>query len=102
MNGPIHAFTNVSSIAEGSRIDVGRVRQQNSVQGTMTGEDLNQMGDAGVNATKYLDDSMRMFQDDGMQSINDGRVLFQDVVTAINQGTGNLGKEKGTLLGQAV
>ncbi|MBY0797877.1 tape measure protein [Corynebacterium parakroppenstedtii] len=98
MNDAIHAFTNLSSIAEGSGVDVGRVMQQISAQGKMTGGDLMQMGDAGVNATKYLADSMHMSQADVKKAISDGKVSFQDFVTAINQGTGDLGKEMGETL----
>ncbi|HHK7257186.1 TPA: tape measure protein, partial [Streptococcus pneumoniae] len=79
-------------------MDVGRVMQQISAQGKVTGEDMAQMADAGVNATKYLADSMGMSQADVKKAISDGKISFEDFVTAINKGTGSLAKDMGQTL----
>lgn len=98
MNDAIDAFTALSSIAEGSGVDVGRVLQQMSAAGKVTGEDLNQMADAGVNATKYLADHMGMSQEEIKKAVSDGKVSFEDFVGAVNKGTGDLAKEMGQTL----
>lgn len=98
MNDAIDAFTSLSSIAEGSGVDVGRVLQQMSAAGKVTGEDLNQMADAGVNATKYLADHMGMSQEEIKKAVSDGKVSFEDFVGAVNKGTGDLAKEMGQTL----
>lgn len=98
MNDAIDAFTSLSSIAEGSGVDVGRVLQQISAAGKVTGEDLNQMADAGVNATKYLADHMGMSQEEVKKAVSDGKVSFEDFVGAVNEGTGDLAKEMGQTL----
>ena len=98
MNDAIDAFTSLSSIAEGSGVDVGRVLQQISAAGKVTGEDLNQMADAGVNATKYLADHMGMSQEEVKKAVSDGKVSFEDFVGAVNAGTGDLAKEMGQTL----
>lgn len=98
MDDTIQAFTSLSSIAEGSGVDVGRVLQQISAQGKVTGEDIAQMSDAGVNATKYLADSMGMSQEEIKDAISDGKVSFEDFVTAVNAGTGDLAKQMGQTL----
>ena len=98
MNDAIDAFTSLSSIAEGSGVDVGRVLQQMSAAGKVTGEDLNQMADAGVNATKYLADHMGMSQEEIKKAVSDGKVSFEDFIGAVNEGTGDLAKEMGQTL----
>lgn len=98
MNAAIDAFTALSTIAEGSGVDVGRVLAQISANGKVTGEDLMQMSDAGVNATKYLADSMGMSQADVKKAVSDGKVSFQQFVDAVNQGTGTLAKDMGETL----
>lgn len=98
MNDAIDAFTSLSSIAEGSGVDVGRVLQQISAAGKVTGEDLNQMADAGVNATKYLADHMGMSQEEVKKAVSDGKVSFEDFIGAVNEGTGDLAKEMGQTL----
>lgn len=98
MDSAIQAFTALSSIAEGSGVDVGRVMQQISAQGKVTGEDMAQMADAGVNATKYLADSMGMSQAEVKKAISDGKVSFEDFVKAVNMGTGDLAKQMGQTL----
>lgn len=98
MNDAIDAFTSLSSIAEGSGVDVGRVLQQMSAAGKVTGEDLNQMADAGVNATKYLADHMGMSQEEIKKAVSDGKVSFEDFIGAVNKGTGDLAKEMGQTL----
>ena len=98
MNDAIDAFTSLSSIAEGSGVDVGRVLQQISAAGKVTGEDMAQMADAGVNATKYLADHMGMSQEEVKKAVSDGKVSFEDFVGAVNAGTGDLAKEMGQTL----
>lgn len=98
MDDTIQAFTSLSAIAEGSGVDVGRVLQQISAQGKVTGEDIMQMSDAGVNATKYLADSMGMSQEEVKKAISDGKVSFEDFVNAVNLGTGDLAKQMGQTL----
>lgn len=98
MNDAIDAFTSLSSIAEGSGVDVGRVLQQMSAAGKVTGEDMAQMADAGVNATKYLADHMGMSQEEVKKAVSDGKVSFEDFIGAVNEGTGDLAKEMGQTL----
>lgn len=98
MNSAIKAFTALSSIAEGSGVDVGRVMQQISAQGKVTGQDIMQMADAGVNATKYLADHMGLSQEEVKKAISGGQVSFEDFVAAINEGTGDLAKQMGQTL----
>ena len=98
MNDAIDAFTSLSSIAEGSGVDVGRVLQQMSAAGKVTGEDMAQMADAGVNATKYLADHMGMSQEEIKKAVSDGKVSFEDFIGAVNKGTGDLAKEMGQTL----
>lgn len=98
MDDSIKAFTSLSSIAEGSGVDVGRVLSQIAANGKVTGEDLMQMSDAGINASKYLADSMGMSQADIKKAVSDGKVSFEDFVTAVNSGTGDLAKEMGQTL----
>ncbi|MDO4610956.1 tape measure protein [Corynebacterium sp.] len=98
MDAAIKAFTSLSSIAEGSGVDVGRVMQQISAQGKVTGGDIQQLADAGVNATKYLADHMGMSQEEIKKAISDGKVSFEDFVAAINEGTGDLAKQMGQTL----
>ena len=98
MDNAIHAFTSLSSIAEGSGVDVGRVLQQISANGKLTGEDLAQMADAGVNASKYLADYLGLPQEEIKKLVSDGKVSFEDFVGAVNQGTGDLAKQMGQTL----
>lgn len=98
MDNAIQAFTSLSSIAEGSGVDVGRVLQQISANGKLTGEDLAQMADAGVNASKYLADYLGLPQEEIKKLVSDGKVSFEDFVGAVNQGTGDLAKQMGQTL----
>lgn len=98
MDNAIQAFTSLSSIAEGSGVDVGRVLQQISANGKLTGEDLAQMADAGVNASKYLADYLGLPQEEIKKLVSDGKVSFEDFVGAINSGTGDLAKQMGQTL----
>lgn len=98
MDDTITAFTNLAAAAEGSGVDVGRVLQQISAQGKVSGEDLMQFSDAGINAAQYLADSMGMSVADVRSAVSDGKVSFEDFTTAVNSGMGSFAKEMGETL----
>ena len=98
MDDTISAFTNLAAAAEGSGVDVGRVLQQISAQGKVSGEDLMQFSDAGINAAQYLADSMGMSVADVRKAVSDGKVSFTDFTTAVNSGMGSFAKEMGETL----
>lgn len=98
MDNTIDSFVNLAAAAEGSGVDVGRVLQQISAQGKVSGEDLMQFSDAGINASQYLADSMGMSVADVRKAVSDGKVSFEDFTTAVNSGMGSFAKEMGETL----
>lgn len=98
MDNTIRAFANLSSAAEGTGVDVGRVLQGISAQGKVTGEDLNQLSGAGVNAAQYLADHMGMSVAEIREAVSAGEIGFTDFVDAMNAGMGDLAKDMGETL----
>ena len=98
MNDTIQAFTNLSSAAQGSGVDVGRVLQQMSAAGKVTMGDINQMSTAGVNSVAYLSDHLGMSMAEVRDAVSAGEITFEDFVAAVNAGTGDLAFQMGETL----
>lgn len=90
MDGAIDAFVNLRTISNGAGQDVGEIMQSISAQGKLTTEDLRQLQGQGINVSKYLADSMHMSMGEVRDAVSDGKVSFQDFVTAVNAGSGNI------------
>lgn len=90
MNGAIDAFVNLRTISNGTGQDVGEIMQSISAQGKLTTNDLHQLQSQGINVSKYLADSMHMSMQEVGDAVSDGKVSFQDFVTAVNAGSGNI------------
>ena len=98
MDASIKAFTNLSSAAQGTGTDVGVVMQQISAAGKLMGGDAMQLQQAGINIYKYVADYMGMSMDEVKKLGEQGKITFDDVVGAINQGMGDYAKEMGETL----
>lgn len=98
MDNAVSAFTALSAAAGNSGVDVGMVMQQISAQGKLTGGDLMQLSNAGINASAWLADEMGISMAEVRDQVSDGSVDFETFVAAVNNGAGDLAKEMGQTL----
>jgi tape measure domain-containing protein len=98
MDNAIKAFTNLSAAAQGTGIDVGRIMQQVAASGRIDAGVLNQLSDAGVNAAAYLSKTTGKSVAEVRKLASEGKISFNDLVTAVNTGMGSYAKEMGETL----
>lgn len=98
MDDTIKAYTNLSAAAAGSSVDVGNVMTQISAAGRLMGGDAMQLQQAGINIYQYVADYMGKSVAEVKKLGEEGKITFEDVIGAINQGTGDLAKDMGETL----
>lgn len=95
MDDTIQAFTNLSAAASGTGVDVGNVMTQISAAGRLMGGDAMQLQQAGINIYQYVADYMGKSVEEVKKLGEEGKISFEDVIGAVNKGTGNLAKDMG-------
>lgn len=98
MDEAVGAFTALSAAAGDSAVDVGMVMQQISAQGKITGGDLMQLSNAGINATAWLAEEMGVSMAEVRDAVSAGEVDFDTFVSAVNNGAGDLAQAMGETL----
>ncbi|AZA08695.1 tape measure protein [Corynebacterium pseudopelargi] len=98
MDDTVKAFTNLSAAAAGSGVDVGNVMTQISAAGRLLGGDAMQLQQAGINIYQYVADYMGKSVAEVKKLGEEGKISFEDVVGAVNKGTGDLAKDMGETL----
>ena len=98
MDDAIQAFTNLSAAAVGTGIDVGRIMQQVAASGKIDAGVLNQLSDAGVNAAQLLADYTGKSVEEVRSLASEGKISFEDLTGAINEGMGDYAQAMGETL----
>jgi tape measure domain-containing protein len=95
MDSAIKALTNLAAGTGSSAEEIGQIMVQMKSSGKLYTQDLLQMSNRGINAFKYLADSMGVSQEQIRQDVSDGKLTFEDFVDAINKGTKDMAKDMG-------
>ncbi|MBM7280371.1 tape measure protein [Gordonia rubripertincta] len=98
MNAAVKAIVNVSAASGAAAEDIGLVMMQIKASGKLMGGDALQLAQRGVPIYDLLAKSIGRTTAEIRTMGEEGKISFEQVVTAINQGTGNLAKEMGETL----
>lgn len=98
LNDSIKAMANISAISGSAAGDVGMVLMQIKAAGRLLGGDAMQLQSRGVNIYGYLAESLGKSYEEVKKMGEEGLISYNMVVDAINEKTGDLGKEMGETL----
>lgn len=98
MNAAIKALVNISAASGASAQDIGLVMMQIKASGKLLGSEALQLAQRGVPIYDMIAKSMGKTTAEVRKLGEEGKISFDQVVTAINAGTGSLAKEMGETL----
>ncbi|WP_159441514.1 tape measure protein [Gordonia westfalica] len=98
MNNAVKALVNISAASGASAQDIGLVMMQIKASGKLMGSEALQLAQRGVPIYDLIAKSIGKTTAEVRTLGEEGKISFDQVVTAINQGTGNLAKEMGETL----
>ncbi|WP_238422696.1 tape measure protein [Gordonia sp. 'Campus'] len=98
MNAAIKALVNISAASGASAQDIGLVMMQIKASGKLMGSEALQLAQRGVPIYDMIAKSMGKTTAEVRKMGEEGKISFDQVVTAINAGTGSLAKEMGETL----
>ncbi|TYQ02025.1 UNVERIFIED_ORG: tape measure domain-containing protein [Gordonia westfalica J30] len=98
MNNAVKALVNISSASGASAKDIGLVMMQIKASGKLMGSEALQLAQRGVPIYDLIAKSIGKTTAEVRTLGEEGKISFDQVVKAINDGTGNLAKEMGETL----
>ncbi|MGP3708483.1 tape measure protein [Gordonia paraffinivorans] len=98
LNQAVKALTNISAASGASAQDIGLVMMQIKASGKLMGSEALQLAQRGIPIYDMIGKSIGKTAAEVRKMGEDGKISFEQVVEAVNKGTGQLAKEMGETL----